>query len=574
MVSAQACRYYRSPGGCRQGASCKFAHTGNASVPGATPGFGGNNIAQPDNSPKVPAGTCRYFWTRGNCGRGAACTFVHQTPDSPASTTSRVFVPSGICRSFWTTGQCRRGAGCKFQHRVNPDAPPPITNQPKSLQSQFEDTGLGSLSALDSDKFSAGVGSSATPGQASARLERFLQDDYRFHSAYQVYSFLEIICSANTQNSEWKPEDGLEHLNKLAKGNGVLRIGDAIRFPQEQNNENDKAEWSFQRGYLPLLVYLSSEWVIKSTNHSSVNTLYGLIHTNFDDFSATIVESMKKLLQAGTFGEPGRQPFSGAQVFRVLFTTLFEYLTRFKDATKNTTVCDLIQQAAEWFDEWLYGIESPATFEDEITTYEDDVRVFLVKNLTRTKGRVLSIIEWSQQPPPQRRNKFKSPNKSVDISPSSAEPVNRDNSAPSPHPHVPPPAVPLNRHNLSLYDRSSPAPPPRPRSDFLDNPSPYVHPSPARPSGSSYGAPPAGARTLLSEWLLRCDQGERGESNDNFTGLLAGFTAEKIYRLSDLKDWSEENFLAMEFPTTPGGPTFRMARGTAIRLRQYVAADL
>jgi hypothetical protein len=85
---------------------------------------------------------------------------------------------------------------------------------------------------------------------------------------------------------------------------------------------------------------------------------------------------------------------------------------------------------------------------------------------------------------------------------------------------------------------------------------------------------PVAPNMLLSEWLPLCDQGERGRKNDNFTGLLAGFTAEKLYRLIDLRDRSENDFLQMEFPTTSGGPTFRMARGTAIRLKQYVAADL
>jgi hypothetical protein len=79
---------------------------------------------------------------------------------------------------------------------------------------------------------------------------------------------------------------------------------------------------------------------------------------------------------------------------------------------------------------------------------------------------------------------------------------------------------------------------------------------------------------LLSNWLPLCDQGERGESNDNFSGLVAGFTAEKIYRLSDLRGKTEEDFLAMSFPSAKGRPPFHMPQGTAIRLKQYVATDL
>lgn len=73
------------------------------------------------------------------------------------------------------------------------------------------------------------------------------------------------------------------------------------------------------------------------------------------------------------------------------------YVTRFKDATRiNPAVCDLVEQATKWFEEWLRAIEPPATFQDEITTCEEDVRAFLVKNLTRTKDQVVSIIDRSR----------------------------------------------------------------------------------------------------------------------------------------------------------------------------------
>ncbi|CAE7233886.1 unnamed protein product [Rhizoctonia solani] len=399
MVSKPICRFYQSPGGCRQGANCKYAHTGPPGVPANAAESSGNARAQtqPPLDPNVPAGICRFFWSRGSCNRGTSCTHIHQRPDSQGNTpTPFTQVPRGVCRAFWASGLCGRGAECKFEHRVNPSAAPPEEKSPNSLQSHFKAAGLGHFAALDVDKFCAGTGKGASPSDTKAFLRRFLQDNFRFQTATQIYSFLEIICNANTQNTEWKLEDGQEHLHLLAKpdGNGVLRIGDAIRFPQEESNVTGRTTWSFQRGYLPLLTYLSSEWVVRSTLHHDVNILYGLIHTNFEPFHKTIQESMTRMMQARSFQESGRPSLSGSHIFKVLFTTLSEYLVRFKDAPKtNPTVNELVQQAAGWFDEWSNSIATPSGFHDEITSFTDEVRAFLIKNLANGKKQILSVIE-------------------------------------------------------------------------------------------------------------------------------------------------------------------------------------
>ncbi|KAG9085848.1 hypothetical protein FRC07_013274, partial [Ceratobasidium sp. 392] len=262
--------------------------------------------------------------------------------------------------------------------------------------------------SLETDRFAAGVGTNKTPGQVHHFLKRFMEDSFRFDTASQVYSFLELICNANTENTNWSAEDGYEHMHKLTKGNGILRLGDTIRFP-----EGGSGPWSFQRGYVPLLTYLSSEWVVKSTMHNDVNMLYGLVHTNFEVFNNTIQTHMERLMNARSFKESGRKSLSGMHVFKVLFTVLFEYaslshadelqhlssvirryLTRFKNATvANPAVCQLAQQIGKWFDDWSVALGPPASFDDECTSYDGDVKEFIVKNLNRNKLQVLSIIE-------------------------------------------------------------------------------------------------------------------------------------------------------------------------------------
>ncbi|ELU42246.1 zf-CCCH domain-containing protein [Rhizoctonia solani AG-1 IA] len=269
MVSKPICRFFQFPGGCRQGINCRYAHNGTPD--GSTDASSSGR--HPPLDPNTPAGVCRYFWSRGVCNRGTSCTHMHQRPDSQGN--NPIF-PRGVCRTFWTSGLCGRGASCKFEHRTNPDAAPLEENAPNSLQSHFKAAGLGNFTILDTDKFCVGTGKGANPSETRSFLRRFLQDNFRFQTVTQIYSFLEIICNAKTQNAEWKLEDGQEHLHMLAKpdGNGVLRIGDVIRFPREENTLNGRTAWSFQRGYLSLLTYLSSEWVVRSTLHHDVKQVY------------------------------------------------------------------------------------------------------------------------------------------------------------------------------------------------------------------------------------------------------------------------------------------------------------
>ncbi|KAG8742681.1 hypothetical protein FRC10_001037 [Ceratobasidium sp. 414] len=297
-------------------------------------------------------------------------------------------LPRGACRDYWTSGRCGRGEACRFQHLVNP-AVPAVPEASTALKSHFAAAGLGNFPSLENDKFAAGVGTNGTPGQTHHFLKKFMEDSFRFQTASQVYSFLELVCNANMENANWTAEDGYDHMHKLTKGNGILRLGDALRFP-----EGCTSPWSFQRGYVPLLTYLSSEWVIKSTMHNDVNMLYGLVHTNFEVFGNTIQTHMERLMNARSFKESGRKSLSGMHIFKILFTVFFEYLTRFKNATiTNPSVCELARQVANWFDNWALAVGTPPSFDDECASYDADIKAFIIENLGRNKRQVLSIIE-------------------------------------------------------------------------------------------------------------------------------------------------------------------------------------
>ncbi|CUA77745.1 Helicase required for RNAi-mediated heterochromatin assembly 1 [Schizosaccharomyces pombe 972h-] [Rhizoctonia solani] len=232
---------------------------------------------------------------------------------------------------------------------------------------------------------------SLTPGQTFNSLKNFVEESFKFRTAEQVYHFLKLLSNASSQNSFWTAKDGQSHLHELVKGNGIVRLADAIRFPKETNRP-----WSFQRGYIPIFTYIASDWVVKSTLNSDINALYGLIHINFHIIREMIETNMRMLMAARSFREK-LQPLSGKQVFKVLFVTIFEYLTRFKEAlATNSGIRDFAEQITQWFDEWVAGLTSKSPFQDECVTYSEDQREFVIENLRRDKEQILRLIRRAQ----------------------------------------------------------------------------------------------------------------------------------------------------------------------------------
>ncbi|KAG8706300.1 hypothetical protein FRC11_008350 [Ceratobasidium sp. 423] len=179
-------------------------------------------------------------------------------------------------------------------------------------------------------------------------------------------------------------------------------------------------------------------------------------------------------------------------------------------------------------------------------------------------------LQYSDNHPSRRKAKAPTTN---DATPS-AGPSNHGGNAQVPPLYAGPAVPPPNLYN-PYYPPMPPMPPPMPYGYFGGYPGPYAGYPLAYPG--ALGHPPAmggGGNMPLLEWLSRCDRGQRGENHENFSGLVAGLTAKNLHSLSDLRGKSEEYFLSIDFPTTPGGPTFRIHPDTAARLVQYVNADL
>ena len=186
-MARPTCRFHNLPGGCRQGANCKFSHTNRSTDRNETQ-------ASPCSSSSSPL-----------------------TPRSPpterqSSPSSSIPLPRGVCRFYWETGNCRREFDCRFEHtqKMQPTgnrfAGIAVASQAaQELIAPFlTEKGLAKLSGSGTDGFFAQDNlTSLSPTEAHSKLKRFLQDNFRFNTTLQIYAFLIPLISANTTNKLW-----------------------------------------------------------------------------------------------------------------------------------------------------------------------------------------------------------------------------------------------------------------------------------------------------------------------------------------------------------------------------------
>lgn len=121
---------------------------------------------------------------------------------APARDTNRS--PKAPCRDFMR-GRCPRGENCPYSHTTPPANPNAgsFRNQPaRDPQPVDEDAESGHFPGLSNDQFSVG-GTNATPGQTYHFLKQYVDNSFQFRIPDQVYKFVELLCNANSQNSNW-----------------------------------------------------------------------------------------------------------------------------------------------------------------------------------------------------------------------------------------------------------------------------------------------------------------------------------------------------------------------------------
>ncbi|KAG8921251.1 hypothetical protein FRC02_000362 [Tulasnella sp. 418] len=373
--------------------------------------------------------TCHFHSTQpGGCRRGTACTFLHigppgsaaqtattdshqapsnnATPPSPAAVRSNQGdLPPGACRAFWENGDCHRGEfDCRHRHLKRGDNTTFKAAQlSASRQEYLQPDGLSNAIGSSTDAFSA-LKQYCSPTEAHNHLTLFLRPDYTFRTPLNIYSFVAILLSANENHEGWDLSDGQLLLAKIAEsgGTGLLRIATILNHDNVSIDAGrTPSVLSFQRGYIRLLMYFSSQFVIRSTLHHLVNSLYSLIDEHFENIAKVLNNCMPPLIQARSFAErsdPNGAILSGLEIFRSLLTVLFEYATRFKQAvSRQPMFAPLVQSLTEWLNTWADSVTPMyPSFNDSVTGLPVESRTFLIKQLRKSLYDLSQIVDRAE----------------------------------------------------------------------------------------------------------------------------------------------------------------------------------
>ncbi|KAI6021428.1 hypothetical protein BKA83DRAFT_166314 [Pisolithus microcarpus] len=378
MAQRQPCRYFSSPSG--------FLLQDSAP---STPRLSPATLRSPPSTPRstTPRPTENI--------PGSSET----TPRSPATSPPP---PRGFCRFYWESGRCNREFECRYKHVQAPQACTPPAHSSDTASSSplrdrlapfLTDQGLSRMSAGRAEGFlPQDTSNSLSPVEAHNSLQRFFFDSYKFQTTFQVYAFLIPLKSANSSNSKWTPEDGqllLSSISSVRTGPTpykmvFLRIANILCWPQVSPRAGFK-------GIVPLLEYLSSDFVIKSTMVSRANALFTVVLQNLPNLADAIENSLSGIMTFRSFMDfPAN---IGSRTFQSLAGVLYECLVRFKNAALTyPRLAPLVTNLHAWFKQWSEGVRaSPPAFDDPFQGVESRV-VDLLMNLLREKVDTLKAI--------------------------------------------------------------------------------------------------------------------------------------------------------------------------------------
>ncbi|KAI0696188.1 hypothetical protein BC835DRAFT_1272285 [Cytidiella melzeri] len=378
------CRYYAKDARCRFGNSCKFSHTTAASFD-ATISAGAHRRSASASSPQLtPSST-----TRSRNGTFATSQQARSANDPPHQ----------VCRVYWGMGTCDRLFDCQFKHVKGSVAA--ASNLPNI---EVVDNGTPDFFSTEGLAVNGGASHSPRltldPSSAHNNIRPFLKDNYRFENASKMQGFVNVLASVNDRNKSWVCRDCITQilLRYVTLGNGVIRIGDVLRF-EPVSIRASTGVLSFQRGYFPVFEFMTSDLVLKSTIHKTINHLYTLVENNFDEIQRVVCGCMDELIASKSWKDPSpyaSQPneLSGIVVFKALSTLYLEYFHRFKDSIKNhPQLVDMVLNLERWFTSWSSDISAPVpTFDDPIVSKDRVARRLVTGHIRGEIERLTDIV--------------------------------------------------------------------------------------------------------------------------------------------------------------------------------------
>lgn len=238
-----------------------------------------------------------------------------------------------------------------------------------------------------------------SPSHVQTQIMPFIQANSRFKNTQDMYQFAAMLGSANTYNSTWEMSDGQQLFGAIGDpdGQGIHRIRDILVHRSVVTQDARPAELSFQRAYLPVLGYLSSSWVVKSTLRKNVNALYGVLDQNFDQVDRVLQSYIEACMARKSFSD-ATASISGLQVFRVVTKCLYEYATRFKNAVaQHPRFATLVTKLVEWSNLWAIAVSaSPTLFKDPIAGWSLQGKDFAVNSLKKSISVLFEVVEQAE----------------------------------------------------------------------------------------------------------------------------------------------------------------------------------
>ncbi|KAH9048674.1 hypothetical protein EDB83DRAFT_2507364 [Lactarius deliciosus] len=303
----------------------------------------------------------------------------------------RTGVPRGICSFYWSTGACDRSFDCTFKHEVKSqvlEASSVYATETEDQSPDFfsrEGLAMNNGSEVDSQH-------TLRPNEAHNHLKPYLTDHFVFRDANNVEGFSRIFASVNSRNKAWVRVTLIRlcdrsHIIELQSGSVNVGAGSSTL--------------SYQKGYFPIIEFLSSDLVLKTTMHQNTNMIYALLDRNYDDFHSTTRECMREMIEAQTWTDRSprlpmsrQNTLSGVEVFGTLSTVLSQYFARVKSAIKNhPELRDLVEDIFSWFNIWTAAVRAtPPTFQDPITSSSLQIRNLTLGELEKDINRLSQIV--------------------------------------------------------------------------------------------------------------------------------------------------------------------------------------
>ncbi|CCA73010.1 related to ECM32-DNA dependent ATPase/DNA helicase B [Serendipita indica DSM 11827] len=347
---SKPCSFYNTPRGCRNGDSCRFLHQQSTQ----------SSANKPPISPTSPSGSA---------------------PKAPYQPRVQLTSPLGICRYYWNYGSCRNTV-CSFKH-VEAGNMTPDTDR-------FT-TGFGPVLAAAARQSAPQptISTNVTASEALQHLSVFCSPTFTFSKPFQIVSFVNLLVNAASKHRSWDNSDSRQFLETLTQSHGLARIEAILTFDNVVtvlNNPRDAI--AFSSTYINCLSYFVSEAVLHSTLKQRVNSLYGLIHNNFDRIHVIINECMDDIVSRKSFEtRPGLS--SGFTVFSTLVEILIQYVIRYQNALRDHPVLySFCHTLFSWHTMWSEG-----GYIDGWVVEGEQQKQIALSNLGKSIERLANIIE-------------------------------------------------------------------------------------------------------------------------------------------------------------------------------------